>query len=105
MEIVEFLKVLFGSIDIVSIIVVFVLVWLWGQLGATGKIQLASSFVTGLVVGIIQQFGAGALVDFSSWLNAIFYGIILGGLASGAYEAIKHLVAKATGDALGLDEE
>lgn len=103
--IIDFLGGLFGAVNVASIVAVFVLVYLWGKLGATGKIQLLSSFATGLVVGVLQQFSLGALVDLQSWFNAIIYGIILGGLASGFYDAIKLAVAKGAGDALGFDED
>ena len=88
------LKELFGSINVSAVVAVFTLVWLWGQLGLTGKTQLASSFATGVVLGILDKFFNSALVTGADWWIAILYGIILGGLASGAYEAIKTVVAK-----------
>ena len=94
-EILEFLQGLYGMVDIASIVAVFVLVWLWGQLGLTGKVQLLSSFATGVVIGIVQQLSTGTVVGFSGWFQVVIYGIILGGLASGAYEAIKSAVVKA----------
>lgn len=95
MEILEFLEGLFIMIDVASVVAVMVLVWLWGELGVTGKAQLLSSFMTGIVIGIIQQYTAGAIVGLAGWFQAVIYGIILGGLASGAYEAIKGAVLKA----------
>jgi len=101
-EIIEFLKGLYGMVDIASVVAVFVLVWLWGKLGLTGKWQLLSSFATGIVVGILQQFSAGFIVGFSGWFQTVIYGIILGGLASGAYETIKSALAKSMKDTLEL---
>lgn len=97
MEILDFLKELFVMIDVASVVAVMVLVWLWGELGATGKVQLLSSFGTGIVIGVIQQYAAGAVFGLAGWFQAIIYGIILGGLASGAYEAIKGAVVKGIG--------
>jgi len=94
-DILEFLQGLYGMVDIASVVAVFVLVWLWGQLGLTGKAQLLSSFATGVVIGIVQQLSTGTVVGFAGWFQVVIYGIILGGLASGAYEAIKSAVLKA----------
>lgn len=91
---IAFLQELFGNINVSAIVAVFVLVWLWGKLGLTGNYQLLSSFMTGAVLGVLDKFFDGSLVAGSDWFMAIIYGIILGGLASGAYEGIKTVVAK-----------
>lgn len=89
-----FLQELFGSINVSAVVAVFVLVWLWGEFGLTGKVQLLSSFLTGVVLGIADKFFNGLLVDSQAVFMAVIYGIILGGLASGAYEGIKTAVSK-----------
>ena len=104
-EIIDFLKGLVGMVDTISVVAVFVLVWLWGKLGLTGKWQLVSSFLTGVVVGVLQQFSTGLIVGFAGWFQTIIYGIILGGLASGAYETIKSALAKSMVDTLELSSE
>ena len=95
MEVVEFLQGLYGMIDVASIVAVFVLVWLWGLLGATGKVQLLSSFLTGILIGVVQRYSTGTVSGLAGWFQTVVYGIILGGLASGAYEAIKGAALKA----------
>lgn len=90
----EFLRELYGNINIAAVLAVFILVWLWGQLGLTGKYQLLSSFVTGVVLGIADKYFNSALTTGAEWFLAVIYGIVLGGLASGAYESIKKVVAK-----------
>lgn len=90
----EFLRELFGNINVAAIVAVFILVWLWGELGLTGKYQLLSSFMTGVVLGIADKYFNGALTTKAEWFLAVLYGVILGGLASGAYESIKKVVAK-----------
>ena len=105
---IEFLRELFGNINVSAVIAVFTLVWLWGKLGLTGNYQLLSSFATGVLLGVLDKFFNSALVTGAEWWIAILYGIILGGLASGAYEAIKTVVAKAmlkTFDALEVTQE
>lgn len=89
-----FLQELFGDINLAAVVAVFILVWLWGQFGLTGKAQLLSSFLTGVVIGVLDKFFSGTLVGGNDWFAAALYGIILGGLASGAYEAIKTAVTK-----------
>ena len=105
---IAFLQELFGNINVSAVVAVFVLVWLWGKLGLEGKWQLLSSFLTGVVLGIADKFFNGVLATGSDWFLAVIYGIILGGLASGAYEGIKTVVAKAmlkTFDALEVTTE
>ena len=91
---IAFLQELFGSINIAAIVAVFVLVWLWGKFGLTGNAQLLSSFLTGVVIGVGDKFFSYTLIDSRAWFMAVIYGIILGGLASGAYEGLKTGVAK-----------
>lgn len=89
-----FLGELFGNINVAAVVAVFVLVWLWGELGVTGKYQLLSSFLTGVVLGIADKYFNGALATGAEWFLAVLYGIVLGGLASGAYESLKTAVSK-----------
>lgn len=91
---IEFLRELFGNINLAAVVAVFVLVWLWGQLGLEGRWQLLSSFMTGVVLGVLDRFFNGILVTGGDWFMAAIYGIILGGLASGFYEGIKEAVTK-----------
>lgn len=93
-NVIIFLQELFGSVNITAVVAVFVLVWLWGELGLVGKAQLLSSFLTGVVIGVLDKFFSGTLVGGNDWFAAAIYGIILGGLASGAYEGIKTAVTK-----------
>jgi len=91
---ITFLQELFGNINVSAVVAVFVLVWLWGQLGLEGRWQLLSSFMTGVALGVLDRFFNGILVTGGDWFMAALYGIILGGLASGAYEGIKKAVSK-----------
>ncbi len=105
MEWFDFLASLFEGANLISVVAVMALVWLWGQLGATGKVQLLTSFATGVIIGVLQYFADGLLTDFQSWFYGALYGIILGALASGFYEVIKVAVEKGAEKALGFDEE
>lgn len=84
---------------------VYVLVWLLGEAGLKGKVQLASSFAVGLIIGILVRMGeVGLQMDFQEWMNTAFYGILLGGLASGGHEAIKQLVTKVASQTLSFPD-
>jgi hypothetical protein len=81
--------------------VVMGLVWFWGKLGVTGKWQLGTSMLTGLVLG------AGFMVtqtrppvgdwytSFIYWFSNVIYGAGLGLLASGFYNIGKTVLEKA----------
>ena len=67
-----------------------------GKMGLSGKWQLIGAGVTGLVLGLtgsIAFFGLPS--DFLGWFLAVVFGLIVFGESVGAYEAIKHAVAKA----------
>jgi hypothetical protein len=80
---------------------VMVLVFIWGNLGLTGKAQLISSFLTGIVFGvgyIAAQTPPPPLSEgyqvYVYWFGAIVYGVGLGGIASGSYNLGKDLLSK-----------
>lgn len=80
--------------------VVLVLVWVWGNFGAKGKVQLASSMLTGLVLGMLYMVNqapppVGVYPQFQYWFGATVYGLGLGGLASVTWELSKDAIEKA----------
>lgn len=77
------------------VLVVIGLVTLIGKLGVTGKAQLATSLVVGMLLGIAYQISLAMPQDFAGWFGAAIYGLALGLVASGIYEAGKSAVAKA----------
>jgi len=73
-------------------IVVLVLVELFKGLGLSGKSLTVTSFSIGLVLGIAYQLSIELPVNFAGWFGAIVFGLALGGLASGSYDAVKSAV-------------
>lgn len=88
--------------------VVMGLVWMWGKLGAKGKVQLFSSMVTGLILGVgymvavtkppIGDWWQG----YVYWFGNVVFGVGLGLIASGFYEIGKGLIQKFVLDRLDL---
>ena len=72
---------------------VMALVTLWGKFGATGKVQLASSLGTGLVIGTLYQASLKPLITWVDWFGAIIYGVALGLTATGVYETGKKVLS------------
>lgn len=58
--------------------------------GLTGNIVKIVSLAIGLLLGIGYQFTVAAPVDFASWFSVIVFGIALGLVASGIYDAAKN---------------
>jgi len=86
--------------------VVLGLVWVWGKLGAKGKIQLLSSLATGLIIGSLFMLAAtGIPTDFKGWFSIAMYGIAMGLVASGIYEVGKEITIKSAAKVLGLPGE
>ena len=70
--------------------------WLAGQLGASGKLQLAIAFLCGsLIGGAFQIASLGMPKDFSGWFYVGITSIIMGLTPSGFYEALKSSTWKA----------
>jgi hypothetical protein len=75
--------------------VIWALVTLYGKFGASGKLQLALSLITGFVLGDAVMIAAlGMPASFAGWLALFFYGLIPGLVASGVYETGKELASK-----------
>jgi len=90
--------------------VVIGLVWVWGELGAKGKVQLISSMLTGLALGLpymVTQTRPPVgdwWISFSYWFAGIVYGLGLGVLASVLYNLNKDLLKKLVEKYIFLDD-
>jgi hypothetical protein len=86
--------------------VVMGLTHIWGQLGAEGKVQLASALGTGVILGTLYMVSqvrppVGDWYEgFVYWFSSAFYGIGLGVLAVTGYETLKNVTYKAVGGLL-----
>lgn len=91
-----------GKLSAFVMPIVMGLVFVWGQLGAKGKVQLLSSLATGLVVGgglgyltLISPTAVAGLNDVTTNVVASgIYGLITGLTASGVYNVGKELATK-----------
>lgn len=75
-------------------VVIGLVTWL-GKLGITGKAQLVSALLVGLILGIGYQLSLEIPVDFAGWFGAVIYGLGLGIVASGIYETGLEIAKKA----------
>jgi len=77
--------------------VIMALVTLYGKFGASGKLQLALSLVTGFVLGMaIMAADLGLPTNYAGWVALVIYGLIPGLVASGVYETGKGIATRAT---------
>lgn len=68
--------------------VVMALVQFYGVMGVSGKAQFVSSLVTGILLGVGYMISVnGVPVDFAGWFGQGFYGLALGLMAAGVYNA------------------
>lgn len=72
---------------------VIALVTLLGKLGVSGRWQLASALVVGMLMGVAYQASLADLVLWTDWFGALVYGLGLGLTATGVYETGKKLSA------------
>jgi len=64
------------------------------RLGLSGKPDILVSMGIGLVIGIAYQVSIALPVDFAGWFGAAVYGIGLGIVSSGIYDAGKSIINK-----------
>lgn len=57
------------------------------RFGVTGKALNAASMAVGLVLGVAYQVAQAVPVGFGGWFVAAVYGLALGLVASGIYDA------------------
>lgn len=59
------------------------------RFGIEGKALNAVSMGIGAVIGVAYWYAQSPLVTFADWFGAIMYGLALGLVASGVYDAAK----------------
>jgi len=88
----EMFKVVFENASVAGIpllaFVIGLVQWVKG-FGLDGRQVKAASMAVGILLGIGYQFSTVPPVDFASWFAAGVFGIALGLVASGLYDASK----------------
>jgi hypothetical protein len=87
------------------VLIVLGLVTFLGKLGVSGKWQLISGMLIGLVFGgAFMTAALGLPSTFAGWFSTICYGLMMGLVASGVYETGKEVVTKIATRVLGLED-
>ena len=76
------------------VLVVIGLVEWFKQLGVQGNAVRYVSLAIGLIFGIGYQLSLGMPTDYAGWFGAAVYGLALGLVASGIYDAASDIVHK-----------
>lgn len=76
------------------VLVVVGLVEWFKQLGIQGNALRYISLTIGLVFGVGYQLSLAIPTDFAGWFGAVVYGLGLGLVASGIYDAAADIVSK-----------
>ena len=76
------------------VLVVIGLVEWFKQLGVQGNVLRYVGMAIGLVFGIGYQVSLGMPTDYAGWFGAAVYGLALGLVASGIYDAASDIVHK-----------
>lgn len=82
----------FSNALVAGIPLVFVVIGLveWSKrLGVSGKPLLVLSMLAGVALGVLYQYSQQSLEGFSAWFSAAVYGLALGLVASGIYDAAR----------------
>ena len=76
------------------VLIVTGLVEWFKQAGMQGNALRVVSLIIGLLLGVGYQISLGLPVDFAGWFGAAIYGLALGLVASGIYDAAGDIVQK-----------
>lgn len=74
-----------------TVVVVALVEWL-KSIGIYGKMLRVISLVIGLILGAAYQYSITPPIDISGWIGIIVYGLMLGLVSSGIYDAVKSAV-------------
>lgn len=74
------------------VVLVVALVEWTKKFGVEGKVLNAISMIIGAVIGIAYFYAQAPLSSFSEWFGAIVYGLALGLVASGVYDATRSAI-------------
>jgi hypothetical protein len=74
------------------LVVILGLVEYLKRFGVSGNALLGSSMGIGAVLGVGYQISqTGTPVEFSGWFAIVLYGLVMGLIASGVYDALKSI--------------
>ena len=59
------------------------------QLGVSGRALQVLSMLVGVALGILYQYSVQPPADFAGWFGAAVYGLALGLVGSGIYDAVR----------------
>jgi hypothetical protein len=71
------------------VILVIALVEWFKRLGVSGIALNVVSMTVGVVIGVAYWYAQQPLATFGDWFGAVVYGIALGLVASGIYDAVR----------------
>ena len=73
------------------VLVIALVEWL-KRFGLEGKVLNAASMVVGMMIGMAYWYAQQPLTTFGDWFGAIIYGLALGLVASGIYDAARSAI-------------
>lgn len=79
--------IIINGIPLIAVVIGLV-EWL-KRFGLEGRTLNLVSMAIGLAIGLAYQYSLGGLSGFSAWFSAAIYGLALGLVASGIYDALK----------------
>ncbi len=86
------INAMINGIPLIAVVIGLV-EWLKG-LGLSGRPLRLASMAVGLVLGLLYQASLTAPADLAAWFGAVVYGLALGLVGSGLYDAARSVIAK-----------
>jgi len=79
-----------NGIPLVVLVLAFV-EWV-KRFGIRGNTLNAISMAIGVLIGVAYWYAQAPLITFGDWFGAIVYGLVLGLIASGVYDAARSAI-------------
>lgn len=76
-----------------TVLVIALVEWI-KKFGVEGKALNAVSMAIGALIGVAYWYAQSPLQSFTDWFGAVVYGLALGLVASGIYDAARSAVAR-----------
>lgn len=79
-----------------ALVVIGLVEWI-KRFGVKGAALNVASLLIGVIAGIAYQISTALPADFAGWFAAVIYGLALGLVASGLYDAGKRIAGGSVG--------
>jgi hypothetical protein len=80
------------DLTVVAVIIFAGVAWL-KQMGVKGQRLTLYAFIFGALIGVAYRYAANPMSTVADWILAVFFGLLAGFMATGAYKGGQSIVS------------